>query len=163
MLHVAILLASLTQNGCVWPMTVAEALDVRVMDSKTMSPIPFAEVVYLACDWHDFDCNQARLIRTRADKHGALMIDRQRRWGLWLPAPGGIPVPIHLIAIWSSGYSPFIFGPEDVIQRRIPWTPRRDIRDALEEIPLERGSNYPTWNPQTRFIEGAVMLQKSGD
>ncbi|ALA57716.1 hypothetical protein NITMOv2_1288 [Nitrospira moscoviensis] len=97
----SLLLAALALNlgGCIWPLKIAEGLEAEVVDAASGNPIPLADVVYLACDFHDFSCNHATLVRTKANEQGKIAIGSTRQWGFWLPAPGGIPVPNHLVAI----------------------------------------------------------------
>ena len=115
-----LVILALSLRGCfIWPLKVAEELDVEVIDAESERPIPRAEVVYLACDFHDFSCNRAKLVRTQSNEKGKTEIDSTTRWGLWISAPGGIPVPNHLIAIWAPGYSAFVFSqyPESIGRR----------------------------------------------
>ena len=91
-------------SGClVAPLKVAYEVEVTVIDAKTGNPIPNAQVIYLACDIHDFSCSGGRLVRTSSNENGEVSIDSKRQWGFWILAPGGWPVPNHLIAVWASG------------------------------------------------------------
>lgn len=157
-----LLIFMLSLGGClVWPLKVAEELNVDVIDAESGRPIPRAEVVYLACDFHDFSCNRAKLVRTQSNDKGKIEIDSTRRWGVWLPAPGGIPVPNHLIAIWTSGYSAFVFSqyPES-IDRRVSGTKREDIIRALREIPSDQIMNDELLNPREELIGGKIKLKR---
>ncbi len=157
-----LVILALSLGGCfVWPLKVAEELDVEVIDAESGSPIPRAEVVYLACDFHDFSCNRAELVRTQSNDKGKIEIDSTRRWGIWLPAPGGIPVPNHLIAIWAPGYQAFVFSqyPES-IARRVSSTKREDIIRALREIPSDQTMNDESLNPRRELIGGKIQLRK---
>jgi hypothetical protein len=153
---------TLSLGGClIWPLKVAEELDIEVIDATSGTPIPYAEVVYVACDAHDFSCRKAKLVRTQSDDKGKIEIDSTRRWGVWLPAPGGIPVPNHLIAIWAPGYSAFVFSqyPES-IDRRVSSTKREDIIRALREIPSDQTMNDESLNPRRELIGGKIKLRK---
>jgi len=161
----AAVLLGLILSGCfVWPMKVAYELEVTVVDAKTERPIPGAQVVYLACDVHDFDCSHARLIRTVGDKEGVVDIAGKRRWGIWIPAPGGLPVPDHLVAIWAPGYSAFVHSQYgDSPERRREETLRQDIKEALKAIPAERSSSDESLNPKTQLIGGKIKLRSLAD
>lgn len=152
----------LSLGGCIiWPLKVAEELDVEVIDATSGTPISYAEVVYLACDVHDFSCSKAKLVRTKANDKGQIDIDSTRRWGVWIPAPGGIPAPNHLIAIWAPGYSAFVFSQyEDTIAMRMSGTQREDILSALREIPADQTMNDESLNPKRELIGGKIKLSK---
>jgi hypothetical protein len=152
----------LSLGGCfVWPLKVAEELDVKVIDSVSGNPIPYAEVVYVACDVHDFKCSKAKLVRTKANDKGQIDIDSTRRWGVWIPAPGGTPSPNHLIAIWAPGYSAFVFSQyESTIAMRISETQREDIIRALREIPSDQIMNDELLNPREELIGGKIKLKR---
>lgn len=152
---------TLNFGACIWPLKIAEQFRAEVVDAASHNPIPLADVVYLACDFHDFSCNHAILVRTKADENGNINIDSTRRWGLWLPAPGGIPVPNHLIAIWASGYSAFVFAQyRDSIDWRVSSTEREDIIRALREIPSDQSLNDESLNPRRELIGGIIKLKK---
>lgn len=153
---------ALSLDGClIWPLNVAEELDVEVIDATSGIPIPYAEVVYVACDAHDFKCSKANLVRTKANDKGQIEIDSTRQWGVWIPAPGGIPVPNHLIAIWAPGYSAFVFSQyEGTIASRISRTKREDIIRALQEIPSDQTMNDASLNPREELIGGKIKLRK---
>jgi hypothetical protein len=157
-----LVILALSLDGClIWPLKVAEELDVEVIDATSGTPIPYAEVVYVACDIHDFKCNKAKLVRTKANDKGQINIDNTRRWGVWIPAPGGIPVPNHLIAIWAPGYSAFVFSQyEETIASRISGTQREDIISALREIPPYQTMNDESLNPKRELIGGKIQLRK---
>lgn len=149
-------------GGClIWPLKVAEELDVEVIDATSGTPIPYAEVVYVACDVHDFKCSKAKLVRTKANDKGQIDIDSTRRWGVWIPAPGGIPAPNHLSAILAPGYSAFVFSQyEDTIATRISGTQREDIISVLREIPFDQTMNDESLNPKRELIGGKIKLRK---
>ena len=153
---------ALSLGGClIWPLKVAEELDVEIIDATSGTPVPYAEVVYVACDVHDFSCSKAKLVRTKANDKGQVNIDSTRRWGVWIPAPGGLPTPNHLIAIWAPGYSAFVFSQyEDTIALRISGTKREDIARALQEIPSDQTMNDESLNPRRELIGGKIQLRK---
>lgn len=97
-------------TGCMYgTIYLAKPLDVVVVDAETEEPIQGASVVYLVCDLPDYGCSRCRLIRTISNEKGEIKIEGESRTGIWLVAPGGLPVPDHLIAIWADGYSAFVF------------------------------------------------------
>src|SRR5438876_4471902 len=101
----------LSFQGCIIaPLRVAETLDVKVVDAQNGALIQGAKVIYFVCDIHDFQCKHATIVRTTSNESGDLKIEGHRKWGVWIPAPGGLPVPNHFIAIWAPGYSAFVFG-----------------------------------------------------
>jgi hypothetical protein len=157
-----LIVLSLIIGGCfIWPLKVAEELKVEVIDATSGNPIPHADVVYLACDVHDFDCSHALLVRTKANDKGEVDIESTRQWGTWIPAPGGIPAPNHLIAIWAPGYSAFVssqYG--DSINSRVAQTKRDDIIQALQEIPSDQTVNDELLNPRRELIGGKIKLVK---
>lgn len=157
-----LVILTLSLGGClIWPLKVAEVLDVEVIDATSGTPVPYAEVVYVACDVHDFSCRKAKLVRTKANDKGQIDIDSTRRWGVWIPAPGGLPVPNHLIAIWAPGYSPFVFSQyEDTIASRISSTKREDIIRALQEIPSDQTMNDESLTPRSELIGGKIKLKR---
>jgi hypothetical protein len=160
---ISLLLAGLILNcgGCIWPLKIAEEFRAEVIDASSENPISFADVVYLACDFHDFSCNHATLVRTKADEQGKIDIGSTRRWGFWLPAPGGIPVPNHLIAVWAPRYLAFVFAQyPDSIDWRVSSTSREDIIRALQEIPSERSTNDESLNPGRELIGRKIKLRK---
>jgi hypothetical protein len=145
-------------------MKVGYDVKVTVVDAETDHPIPNAQVVYLACDVHDFGCSHAPLIQTVADTEGVVDIAAKRRWGIVIPAPGGLPAPDHLIAIWAPGYSAFVFSQYgDTPERKRERTLRQDIREALQAIPAERSSSDESLNHRTQLMGGKIKLRSLAD
>ena len=160
---VSVIVLALALGGCfIWPLKVAEELDVQVIDAKTNDPISNADVVYLACDVHDFGtCSHARLVRTKASDSGSVQISSKRRWGIWLPAPGGMPAPNHLIAIWAPGYKAFVFSQYgNSVAKTMGDTKRQDIIEALGEVPSEQSLNDESLNPRSELVGGKIRLIK---
>lgn len=156
----SLIAVALTLGGCfIWPSKVAEELDTQVVDANSESPIPHAEVFYPACDFHDFDCSKARLVRTKADDSGQILIDSERHWGVWIPAPGDIPSPNHLIAIWAPGYRTFVFSQaNDSINWRVRETKRQDVIEALRAILADHSMNHEYLGPTNDFLGGKIKL-----
>ena len=160
---VSIFVLGLTLGGClIWPLKVAEEVGVQVIDANTEDPISNADVVYLACDAHDLGrCSHGRLIRTKSTDSGNVEISSKRRWGIWLPAPGGLPAPNHLIAIWAPGYTAFVFSQYgESVANRMQSTKRQDIIEALAEIPPHQCLNDGLPNPRSELIGGKIRLVK---
>ena len=149
-------------SGCIiWPLKTSIELEVTVVDTDTNMPVPNAQVVYLACDIHDWGCDHARLVRTTANENGEIDIADSRRFGLWIIAPGGIPAPNHLIAIWAPGYSAYAFSQYgDTVESRKRDIKRQDIIDALNEIPSDQSSSSESLNPRAELIGGKIKLVK---
>ena len=149
-------------QGCfVAPLRVAETLDVTVVDAQTALPIPHVTVVYLVCDIHDIQCRHAILVRTSSSERGDLKVGGRREWGPWFPAPGGLPIPNHFIAIWAPGYSAFVFGQYDrTVESKKELVERQDVLDALDSIPNDRSSSDPLLNPRRELHGGKIRLRK---
>jgi hypothetical protein len=150
-------------QGCiVAPLRVANELTVTVTDHQTGAPIEGAPVVYFVCDIHDFDCSNGRLVETTSDAQGYVHIEGRREWGAWIPAPGGLPVPNHTIAIWAPGYSAYVFRQyggtiQDLAERIDSPTVRR----ALRRIPADLRSSDPALNPQRELTGGQIRLRRA--
>jgi hypothetical protein len=159
---VLILLAANIGGCIIWPLKISSELEVQVLDAATGAPIPHAHVVYVACDIYDFDCSHARVVRTTANEKGEIDIESMRRFGFWVLAPGGLPVPNHLIAIWASNYGAFVFSQYgDTIDQRKQQTKRQDIMNVLNEIPSDQSSSGELLNPITELIGGKIKLVKT--
>ena len=155
--------ALLSLSGCIIaPLRVAAPLDVTVVDAEDHTPIVNAVVVYLVCDIHDFGCDHGRLVSGTSSEKGHVKIDGQRKWGLWVIVPGGVPIPNHFIAIWAPGYSAYVFaqygGSVDSIKQRVS---RSDIRAALRSIPKDTSSSDALLNAEQELNGGSIRLLKS--
>jgi hypothetical protein len=150
-------------SGCVIaPLRVAEPLEVIVTDAQSGTPIAEATVIYLVCDVHDFGCKHAKLVRATSALNGEVKIDGQRKWGVWVPAPGGLPAPNHFIAIWAPGYSAFVFSQYgDNVESLKKGTKRADLLDALNSVPSDQASSDPSLNSKEELIGGKIRLRKS--
>ena len=153
-------------QGClIAPLPVASPLRVRIVDAGANLPIAGATVIYFVCDIHDFECKHAILVQTASTNTGAVTIHRRWRWGLWIPAPGGLPVPNHFIAIWAPGYSAFVFSEYgDTVERVIERITviRPDIAEELKSLPAERSSVDPSRTAYKQLVDGTIRLQKIG-
>jgi hypothetical protein len=161
---IATLALVLICQGCiVAPLPVSSPLDVSVVDAETGAPIARAAVVYFVCDIHDFDCSEGRLVRTESGPGGKVTIPRRWRWGLWIAAPGGLPVPNHFIAIQAPGYAPFVFSQyEDSLERviaRIGVT-RPDVAAELRTLPAGSSSSDRSINASSELIGGKIRLRR---
>lgn len=147
---------------------VAEPLEVIVVDAETEKPIAGASVVYIVCDLHDYSCSKGKLIRTTSNEKGEVKIEGETKTGIVFPGPGGLPVPNHLIAIWSPGYSAFVFiqykvtdAPiDELIERKKRSVTRMDILKALREIPEDKASSDERLNSKKELIGGKIRLLK---
>jgi hypothetical protein len=149
-------------GGCIiWPLKVSNELEVQVLDADTGAPIPHAQVVYIACDIHDFDCSHARVVRTTANERGEVDIESKRRFRIWVAAPGGLPVPNHFIAIWAPDHGAFVYCQYgDTIDRWKQYIDRQDIINVLNEVPSDQSSSGESLNPRTELIGGKIKLVK---
>jgi hypothetical protein len=155
--------------GCI-PHTIrtAEPLEVIVLDTETEKPIAGASVVYLVCDLHDYGCSKGKLIRTTSNEKGEVKIEGETKTGTWVPVPGGLPVPDHLIAIWAQGYSAFVFIQyklsdahiDELLERKKKGITRTDILKSLNEIPEDKKSSDEQLNPKKELIGGKIRLLK---
>jgi hypothetical protein len=92
---------------------------------------------------------------------GTVAIYGRRKWGFWVPVPGGIPVPNHFIAIWAPGYSAFAYGQYgDSVESRKREIRRTDILDALSEIPVDQSSSASSLNPTQELEGGKIRLRR---
>jgi hypothetical protein len=147
---------------------VAEPLDVIVMDAETKEPIPSASVVYIVCDLHDYGCSRGKLIRAASNEKGEINIEGETKTGTWVLAPGAMPVPSHLIAIWAPGYSAFVFIQyksadvpiDELLEIKKKSITRTDILKALHEIPEDKASSNERLNSKKELIGGKIRLLK---
>lgn len=159
---VMVAVVSSVLSGCfVAPLRVANPLEVTVIDAETGNPIPDAQVIYIVSDLHDSLCKGGRVVHTTSDKSGNIDISGKRKWGFYIAAPGGLPVPDHLIAIWASNYSTYLFSQYASIDgRKKRCENRSDILQALSEIPKGSISSDPRLNPLSELMGGKIKLMK---
>jgi hypothetical protein len=155
--------SAVSTYGClIAPLPVAAPLRVTVIDAQDQTPIANAMVLYLACDIHDFGCEHAKLVSTTSSQKGQVKIDGERKWGFWVLAPGGVPVPNHFIAIWAPGYSAFVFGQYgDTVESKKRRVRRSDIREALRSIPKDTSSSDELLNSSKELSGGSIRLLRS--
>ena len=161
LLGVCAIAVALLLPGCFpAPLRVANPVNEKVVDAETGLPIAGASVVHIVCDIHDPDCRDATLLRTATRPDGVLTIDGRRQWGIWISAPGGLPVSVHFTAIWAEGYSAFVRGDYRAtvhnLQRRVQ---RQDLIEALESIPDVLSSSEPSLNPVGSLRRATIRLQ----
>jgi hypothetical protein len=159
--RMTVALVLLLCGGCiVAPLRIANDLKITVVDDATGKPIPVAPVVYFVCVVHDFSCRHAIFVETRTNASGLVRIKGKRKWGVWIPAPGGLPVPNHTIAVWAPGHSAFVFtqygsGIEDTKWR----VQRADVLAALDRVPADTSSSDPRLNPVASLAGGVIRLR----
>lgn len=149
-------------TGCAYPARIVMPLETRVVDAETGAPIEEATVLRVVCDIHDFKCTHGYVDRAETNHDGKIQLRGRREWGLWIPAPGGLPVPNHQIAIWKAGYEAFVFSQYGDISHIQSSTDRADLRTALQEIPQARKNYSPRDHPEKLFEDGRVELRKLG-
>ncbi|MFI5305077.1 MAG: hypothetical protein ACHQYP_09825 [Nitrospiria bacterium] len=154
---------SLIISGCfIAPLRVSEELKVLIVDAQSNNPIPNAQVLYLVHDIHEAGWKKAKMVRLTSDNNGNVEIPGRRRWGFWIPAPGGLPVPDHFIAIWAAGYAAYVFSQYDSeFELRHLEPLREDIRMALDEIPVDRSSSNRQLNPEKELSGGQIKLVRA--
>lgn len=152
-------------TGCPYPARTVMPLNSRVFDAETGQPIERAEVLRVVCDIHDFGCKRGYIDKTETNKDGIIELDGKRTWGLWIPAPGGLPVPDHKIAIWKAGYEVFVFSQYGDFERFFNYiqssSDREDLKMALKEVPVDRKYYSPDDNPRALFEDGKIKLYKT--
>lgn len=150
---------ALLLTGCVFaPLPISAPLRTTVVDSDSGAAIPGAQVLRVVKDVHDSGGRDERVVRTTTDAQGKVSVPRVWRWGLWISAPGGLPVPNHLIAIWAPGYRTFLFHQYDDLAARERDATRDEIRAALREIPREAVSDDAKLNPSRELNGGKIRL-----
>jgi len=147
-------------TGCPYPARTVMPLETQVVDAGTGTPIGGASVLRIVCDIHDRKCTNGQLEKSETDKDGKIKLKGKRQWGLWFPAPGGLPAPNHQIAIWKPGYQAFAFSQYGDINDLLSWTDREDLKKAIQEVPKERKNLTPNDNPENMFENGKVKLQR---
>lgn len=150
--------ANLFSSCMIFPARVVMPLKTKVVDSESSEPVIGAKVLRIVCDIHNHDCSNAKIDYGVTDKNGLVIMNGDRKWGLYILAPGGLPAPNHNIAIWKNGYYAFVFSQYGKIEDILRFAKRKDLFDAIKDIPLERyGYNY---NPYEMFLDGQVKLYK---
>jgi len=145
-------------SGCILPMRIVEPIDTRVIDADTGKQLDNVDYLRISCDVHDFSCSHA-LLEKGISHDGNLQLDGKRQWGLWMPVPGGVPVPNHQIAVWKDGYYAFVFSQYDrTIDEFARRADRADIRIAVEQVPKERKYLYSHQNPNDILLGGVIRL-----
>lgn len=148
-------------TGCPYPARTVMPLKSQVIDAETGLPIEKATVLRVVCDIHDSRCVHGQIEKAETNKEGRVELEGKRKWGLWFPAPGGLPVPSHQIAIWKAGYQAFVFSQYGDISDIESLTKRDDIKKALQEIPQDRKSYSPSDKPEEMFEGGKINLHKA--
>lgn len=154
-------LLSLGLGACIpYPMQTVEPLEVTVVDATTGTPLQDIHYLRIVCDVHDFTCAHA-FIDSGISPGAHLVLAGKRRWGMWSPVPGGMPVPNHQIAIWKTGYQAIIFSQYgNNIDEFSNGTPRADIKHLITQIPQDR--NYlRDENPDLTLHGGLIRLRPS--
>jgi len=152
--------------GClIFPATIIAPLDLRVLDAQTGVPIQGAQILRIVCDIHDFHGSHGVVDRTKTDADGRVRLPGKSRWGIYAPAPGALPVPSHIIAIWKEGYSAFLFTQyERFDENLLEYSRREDIVAALKEIPPDRSTyspdTYVFHNNQVRLFRKSNSAQQ---
>ena len=143
------------------PARIVMPLSVQVIDSQSGTPIEGANILRIVCDIHDRSCKNLNLSRGQTDKNGRIKMEGIRKWGLWIPLPGGMPVPNHRIAIWKPGYKAFVFSQYGKITDINTQTVRSELKKVVQEIPLERKEYGSNDKPEETFIGGKIKLYRS--
>lgn len=149
-----------TVSGCALPLKVAQTMDTTVIDSTTLEPIANAQYFRIVCDLHDYDCSSAYIERGFTSNDGKIDLGSKRKWSIWFPAPGGLPVPNHQIAIWASGYTALLFSQYNQdIERFRQQIEREDINRLINEVPENR-KYLDSEEANRAFLGGIIKLKK---
>ena len=154
-------LLSLLASCVIYPARIVMSLNTRVVDAESGNPIEGARVLRIVCDVHDSRCIHGRIDQGETDSGGIIKMSGDRKWGLWVAAPGGLPVPNHQIAIWKEGYYAFVFSQYGRIDRLKDFTDREDIIEAIRKIPPDRKECSASDDPDKMFSGGKIKLQKN--
>lgn len=162
MKRIIMILMMLSISGCVliYPARIVMPLQTKVVDSRSGKPIENAKVLRIVCDVHDYRCSRGRVDKLETDSDGIVKASGDRKWGAYIPAPGGMPAPNHHIAVWKDGYYAFVFSQYGNIDDIKDRTDRQDIIDAIEEIPGERKESTVYDDPEKMFLGGEVKLYR---
>ena len=152
----------LALSGCaIYPMQTIMPLESKVVDSETGKPLHNIQYIRIVCDIHDFDCSGASLEEGIAQNGSKFELDNERRWGLYVFVPGGLPVPNHQIAIWKKGYKAVVFSQYDGnIDQFASKAERLDIREAINKIPKQRVYITKYDDPNEIFGGGIIKLER---
>lgn len=145
-------------SGCVvFPMQTVMPLEAKIIDAHTAEELKGIRYLRIVCDLHDYGCNKALLEDGVFDSD--IKLENKRQWGLYIAAPGGLPVPNHQIAIWKEGYSAIVFSQyDDNINDFAKSVERIDIKDAINEIPTARRQISPS-EARELFFNGTIKLE----
>lgn len=155
--------AFLLAGCCCFPARVAMPLRTTVLDSETGAPIAGAHVVRFVGDVHDRQCQRSTIEQLETDESGLVAAPGRRKWGLWVPAPGLLPVPNHQIAVWKEGYYVWTYSQYGHLDDLLTWRrpdDRKDIIEVLSRIPPQRKEMDPTLDPNKVLNGGTIRLQK---
>ena len=156
---VALLLA-----GCYFPATVRSTVKARVIDAESSQPIGDVNVLRIVCDVHDFRCDGVQVDRGQTNSDGRIKLKGSRKWGLWLPAPGGMPAPNHQVVIWKKGYAPIAFSQYGTLAEFERRHAHKSFVKDLAEVPheltqIESGSELY----RAVFTNGVIKLKPTGN
>jgi hypothetical protein len=148
--------------GCVYPARIKMPIRTQVVDAETGQPIAGARLLQIVCDVHDFGCTHAEVDCAQSNQEGFLEVSGKRQWGFWFPAPGGLPVPNHQVAIWKDGYYAFVFSQYGDFEdfQALRTKKRQDLAHAIAEIPTPRKQYFPNDEPEWMFSDGQIKLYR---
>jgi len=136
-------------------------LETTVLDASTGKPIPKVKFVRVVCDIHNFGCRGAKIDSGEGTEDGRIDLSGHRRWGVWLPVPGGLPVPNHQIAIWADGYKVVVFSQyDDDIDKFKVRQENENIAKILETVPKENRVLINSETANQVFKDGILKLER---
>ncbi|MGZ8218872.1 hypothetical protein [Methylomagnum sp.] len=132
-------------TGCFYLALVKMPISTQIVDAETGQPIAGARLLQVVCDVHDFDCVHGEIDLVQSNQDGLVEVNGKHKWGLWFPAPGGLPSPNHQIAVWKDGYYTFLFSQYsdfESLQKRLT-EKRQDLAQMMSMVPTPRKQYSP--------------------
>lgn len=157
----SVLLFILCNTSCiVFPWETVLPVESKVIDDQTGKELVNINYLRIVIDVHDFGCNKPYLEEGVIEKGLEFHLDNKREWGVYLPVPGGLPVPMHYIAIWKEGYHAVVFSPYDLNDEKLSQecSNHENIKYALEKIPKPRTFITQPFDINEKLLGGTIKL-----
>ncbi len=146
-----------TTSCFVFPLETVMPVEITVIDARTGKELVNIHYVRIVIDVHDFRCIKPFLEEGIIENGREFHLDNKREWGVYMPAPGGLPVPMHHIAIWKDGYKAVVFSPFDLNDEKLSQrcSNHANIQRVLKTIPM---SQTFIKEPFEKLLGGTVKL-----